>query len=200
MVCADRRWTYGELDAELSRLARLLIGRGAGRRQCRGRVAALVRVGARGVGGGEVGGGIRPGRIPRNPVGRVQHVLSDSGVATGITLSQWRDRLPGSVRWLVLDEPAVRSEVPRGVGSAGDRCQRIRPVRIDHAVYVDLHVRLDGVPKGVVVSHRGLANLVAEQCSRFEIGPGARVLHAASPSFDAAVLELLWAFASGGGW
>ena len=54
-----------------------------------------------------------------------------------------------------------------------------------------------GVPKGVVVTHRGLADLAAELVSRCRTGPDSRVLGFSSPSFDAAVLEYLLAFASG---
>ena len=75
---------------------------------------------------------------------------------------------------------------------------RTLPVREEHPAYVIYTSGSTGVPKGVVVSHRGLANLVAEQCARFGLGPDARVLQCASTSFDAAVLELLWAFAAGG--
>ncbi|PPJ39467.1 non-ribosomal peptide synthetase [Nocardia nova] len=198
VVCGDRQWTYRELDAESSRLARLLIGRGAGPETSVAvglprsfeSVLAVWAVAKSGAAFVPVD--------PRNPGSRVQHALTDSGAGNGITVSQWRDRLPGSVPWLILDEPAVRAEVVGLPTTPVTDAERRRPVRIDDAAYVIYTSGSTGVPKGVVVSHRGLANLVAEQCSRFEIGPGARVLHAASPGFDAALLELLWAFASGG--
>ncbi|MFF3566625.1 amino acid adenylation domain-containing protein [Nocardia jiangxiensis] len=198
VVCGDRQWTYGELDAESNRLARLLIGRGAGPET--GVAVALPRSfeSVLAVWAVAKSGAAFVPVDPRNPADRVRHMLTDSGAATGITLSEWQDRLPGSVRWLVLDEPEVTAEAAASPSIAVTDAERIRPVRIDDAVYVIYTSGSTGTPKGVVVSHRGLANLVAEQCSRFEIGPGARVLHAASPSFDAAVLELLWAFASGG--
>ncbi|KPC66159.1 hypothetical protein ADL35_46065, partial [Streptomyces sp. NRRL WC-3753] len=57
-----------------------------------------------------------------------------------------------------------------------------------------------GRPKGVVVPHQGLTSLAA---SLTGAGGGvggdpARVLQLASPGFDASVLELLLAFATGG--
>ncbi|RMI30539.1 non-ribosomal peptide synthetase [Nocardia stercoris] len=198
VVCGDRQWTYGELDAASNRLARLLIDRGAGPEtsvaiglpRSYESVLAVWAVAKSGAAFVPVD--------PRNPGDRIRHMLTDSGVATGITLSEWRNRLPAGVRWLVLDEPAVAADVARLPDAPVTDAERIRPVRIDHTVYLIYTSGSTGVPKGVEVPHRGLANLVAEQCSRFGLGPGARVLHAASPSFDAAVLELLWAFASGG--
>ncbi|MFE3794902.1 amino acid adenylation domain-containing protein [Nocardia tengchongensis] len=198
VMSEDRQWTYGELDAESNRLARLLIGRGAGPEtsvaiglpRCYESVLAVWAVAQSGAAFVPVD--------PRNPGSRIQHMLDDSGVQTGITLSQWRNQLPDSVRWLVLDEPAVAAELAGLPATPITDAERIRPVRVDQPAYVIYTSGSTGVPKGVVVSHRGLANLAAEQCSRFDLGPGARVLHAASPSFDAAVLEQLWAFASGG--
>ncbi|GGL11304.1 non-ribosomal peptide synthetase [Nocardia jinanensis] len=198
VVCGERRWTYGELDTESNRLARLLIGRGAGPETTVAvglprsveSVLAMWAVAKSGAAFIPVD--------PTYPAGRVEHILTDSGVALGITLSQWRDRLPGSVQWATLDEPAVAAEVARLPATPVTDAQRTLPVRVDQAAYVIYTSGSTGAPKGVVVSHRGLANLVAEQRSRFDIGPGARVLHIASPSFDAAVLEQLCAFASGG--
>ncbi|MFE3262092.1 amino acid adenylation domain-containing protein [Nocardia sp. NPDC059229] len=198
VVCGDRHWTYGELDAESNRLARLLIGRGAGPETSVAVALPRSYESVLAVWAVAKSGAAFVPVDPRNPGDRIQHMLRDSGVATGITLSEWRNRLPGSVRWLVLDEPALEAEAAGLPAMAVTDAERIRPVRVDHAAYMIYTSGSTGVPKGVVVSHRGLANLVAEQCTRFDLGPGARVLHAASPSFDAAVLELLWAFASGG--
>ncbi|WKN53044.1 hypothetical protein HJ581_0003925 [Rhodococcus opacus] len=47
------------------------------------------------------------------------------------------------------------------------------------------------------MTHRGLANVVAAQRSGFGVCAGARVLHCASPSFDASVFELVWALGLG---
>ncbi|WP_431950608.1 amino acid adenylation domain-containing protein [Nocardia lijiangensis] len=198
VVCGDRWWTYGELDAESNRLARLLIGRGVG-------PEASVAIGLpRSVDSVlAVWAVVKSGAAfvpvdPQYPASRIEHMLTDSGVAVGITRSQWRDRLPGPVPWLVLGESEVEAEAA-GLSSAPvTDAERTSAVRVDHAAYVIYTSGSTGVPKGVVVSHRGLANLVAEECSRFGIGPSARVLAFASPSFDAAVLELLLAFAAGG--
>ncbi|WSG61650.1 amino acid adenylation domain-containing protein [Nocardia sp. NBC_01730] len=198
VVCGDRRWTYGELDAESNRLARVLIGRGVGPEA--GVAVGLPRSveSVLAVWAVAKSGAAFVPVDPKYPAGRVAHMLDDSGVAVGITLSEWRDRLPGSVQWLLLDESAVEAEVAGSPAVPVTDAERTLPVRGDHVAYVIYTSGSTGVPKGVMVSHQGLANLVAEQCSRFGIGPGARVLHVASPSFDAAVLEYLWAFATGG--
>ena len=70
-------------------------------------------------------------------------------------------------------------------------------MRVEHPAYVIYTSGTTGRPKGVVVPHRGLGNFAAELAQRFAVGPAARVLHAASPSFDAAVLELLLGFGAG---
>ncbi|WP_330256991.1 amino acid adenylation domain-containing protein [Nocardia sp. NBC_00565] len=198
VVCGDRWWTYGELDAESNRLARLLIGRGAGPEASVAvglprSVEAVLAVWAV----AKSGAAFVP-VDPQYPASRLEHMLTDSGVVVGITLSEWRDRLPGPVRWLALDESAVEAEAAGLPTVPVTDAERTSPVRVDNAAYVIYTSGSTGVPKGVVVSHRGLANLVADQCSRFDIGPSSRVLQFASPSFDAAVLEHLWAFATGG--
>ncbi|MFE7718054.1 amino acid adenylation domain-containing protein [Nocardia rhizosphaerihabitans] len=198
VVCGDRRWTYGELDAESNRWARVLIGRGVGPESSVAvglprSIDAVLAVWAV----AKSGAAFVP-VDPQYPAGRVEHMLTDSGVTVGITLSEWCARLPGPVRWLVLDEPAFAAEAAELPAGPVTDAERTSPVRADNAAYVIYTSGSTGVPKGVVVSHRGLANLVVEQCSRFGIGPSARVLHFASPSFDAAVLEHLWAFGAGG--
>ncbi|MFK8850913.1 amino acid adenylation domain-containing protein [Streptomyces sp. Ac-502] len=54
-----------------------------------------------------------------------------------------------------------------------------------------------GGPKGVQVSHEGIAALAAAQTARFGVGPGSVVLLFASLSFDASVSDLCTALLSG---
>ncbi|HEX6357656.1 condensation domain-containing protein, partial [Actinophytocola sp.] len=54
-----------------------------------------------------------------------------------------------------------------------------------------------GRPKGVVVTHAGLANFAFAEADRFAVRPGDRVLAFSSPSFDASVLELCLALPNG---
>ena len=54
-----------------------------------------------------------------------------------------------------------------------------------------------GEPKGVVVTHENIVRLV-QDCGFADLGPGAVMLHAASPAFDATTLEVWGPLANGG--
>jgi amino acid adenylation domain-containing protein len=54
-----------------------------------------------------------------------------------------------------------------------------------------------GDPKGVLLEHRGVSNLVAAQCETFQIDSSSRVLQFAPLSFDASVSEIFTALLSG---
>ncbi|MFV8644206.1 AMP-binding protein, partial [Ralstonia pseudosolanacearum] len=71
------------------------------------------------------------------------------------------------------------------------------PIAPQHAAYLIYTSGSTGKPKGVLVSHRGVPHLVSTHMRRCELGPGCRVLQFASPSFDAALSELLRPLLSG---
>ena len=104
---------------------------------------------------------------------------------------------PSSTRWLQLDDAALIAEYRAAAPDAVTDTDRNRPLTTADAAYLIYTSGSTGLPKGVVVSHRGLASFSAEQIRRYGLGPGSRTVHFASPSFDAAILELLLAFASG---
>ncbi|MBD2041488.1 non-ribosomal peptide synthetase [Microcoleus sp. FACHB-672] len=54
-----------------------------------------------------------------------------------------------------------------------------------------------GQPKGVLVEHRGLCNLVESQIDAFNLKPSHRVLQFASLSFDASIFEIVMALQAG---
>ncbi|WP_156520562.1 AMP-binding protein, partial [Rhodococcus sp. EPR-157] len=121
-------------------------------------------------------------------------MLSDSGAVVGVTVSEYVGVLgeagPG-VGWLVLDEVGAELDVSAGVGVS-------LPVpSLDDVAYLIYTSGSTGVPKGVVVTHRGIANLAEEQRTRFGVTTDSRVLAFASTSFDASVLELVLAFCGG---
>jgi non-ribosomal peptide synthetase-like protein len=54
-----------------------------------------------------------------------------------------------------------------------------------------------GEPKGVLIEHASIANLVASDLECFRLGPGERVAQGSSPAYDSAVEETWLAFACG---
>ncbi|MGV9822300.1 amino acid adenylation domain-containing protein [Nocardia xishanensis] len=189
--------TYREVDAYSHRLARLLIAAGAGPetavavaipRSLRSVLAvwAVARTGAAFV-------PIDPGY----PADRIEYMIADSGVVAGLTVSGARPALPDRITWLTLDDPEtdemVRHQDPAPVTDA----DRSAAIHLDQPAYLIYTSGSTGMPKGVTVTHRGLANLVAGSGASFGVDASAIVAHAVSPSFDISVEELLVAFAVG---
>ncbi|WP_189030948.1 non-ribosomal peptide synthetase [Nocardia rhizosphaerihabitans] len=101
------------------------------------------------------------------------------------------------VRWLLLDDPDFTTQLSATSDAPIDPGERHTTPQLAHPAYVIFTSGSTGRPKGVVVTHAGLANLVAAQQERLGTTSESRVLHVASPSFDAAVLELLLAAGAG---
>ncbi|WP_374211152.1 amino acid adenylation domain-containing protein [Nocardia sp. CDC159] len=184
--------TYAELDERSTRLARLLIDRGIGPEDLVAlgiprSVESVVAVWAI----AKTGAGFVP-VDPNYPPERVAHMVADSGVALGLTVSAVRDRLPGGVEWLTLDG-GIRATLERCSTEPVTNEDRVRPLRAEHPAYVIYTSGSTGKPKGVVVTQAGLSSFCDEQRERYRVDSTSRTLHFASPSFDASVLELLLA-------
>ncbi|WP_229676089.1 AMP-binding protein, partial [Hoyosella rhizosphaerae] len=179
------------LDKRSSRLARLLISRGVGPDSfvvvaVPRSVESVVSVWAVAKSGGAF--------VPVDPAApreRVEHIVQDSDAMVGITVAEYVDSLPSTVTWIVLDDESVKAELKTLAPAPVSYLDRLGVVRAENAAYMIFTSGSTGRPKGVVVTHAGLAALAAEQQERFGLRPGCRVLHFASPIFDASVLELL---------
>ncbi|WP_240960938.1 amino acid adenylation domain-containing protein, partial [Rhodococcus sp. A14] len=192
--CEGVTVSYRELDERSNRLARALIRRGAG-------PDAFVAIGVPrslewvlSVWAVAKSGAAYVPVDPALPPARTGGMLEDSGAVVGLTVTAHRDRLPGVVPWLLLDDPEVANGYSSDPVTDADRP---RPLRVDHAAFLLYTSGSTGTPKGVVLTHGGLANLAVEERERFASMHGARVSHLASPSFDASLFELLMAFAVG---
>lgn len=158
------RLTYGELNAEVNRLARLLLASGAGPekvvalalpRSAEMVVAlfAVLRTGA--------------AYLPLEldyPADRLDYMLQDAapaclvshrGIAAGLTYS-------GTT--LALDDPETAGALAAqpGTGLAPDELPGFAPGtpgRLDHPAYVIYTSGSTGRPKGVVTPYRGLTNM-----------------------------------------
>ncbi len=193
LVDGGRELTYRELDSVSNRLARLLIQRGLGpddmvavaMPRSLDSVLAVWSITKAGAGWVPVD--------PAHPDDRIRYMVSDSGVALGLTVRAVADGLPGDIPWLVLDDFEFRSAAAEFDDAAIGEQERVRPLHADHLAYTIYTSGSTGLPKGVMVAHRGLPGLAAAQTTRYFGSPEARVLHVSSPSFDISVGELLFA-------
>ncbi|MFB7716208.1 non-ribosomal peptide synthase/polyketide synthase [Nocardia sp. NPDC056100] len=194
----DEQLTYAELDRRSNRLARLLVAHGVGPEtivalgipRSIASVCATVAV-------AKSGAGFLP-VDPAYPERRIAHMLTDSGTRIGVTMTAQRAALPDQgVSWLVLDDPALTARLTALPDGPITDADRTAPQRMSDIAYLIYTSGSTGTPKGVAVTHTGLTNFTRTMADRFGVESGSRTLHFASPSFDAAVLELLLAWGAG---
>ncbi|MEV6776826.1 amino acid adenylation domain-containing protein [Streptomyces syringium] len=189
LIWDDQQLTYAELHEQSNRLARFLtergIGRGAHVGLCVERsplmITALLAV-------LKAGAAYVP-LDPDYPVRRLRYILADTGAELLLTqehletlfpdysgevisLDKDRERIAGMPATDIVDAPSDAAYVIHTSGSTGD-------------------------PKGVLVTHRSLANHSFAVNKHFELAPGDRVLQCRSLSFDAAAEEIFPALLHG---
>nr|WP_218003847.1 non-ribosomal peptide synthetase [Nocardia pneumoniae] len=192
-----RSITYRKLDEYSSRLARVLIDRGVGPEKLVAvsfprsyeMVAAVWAVAK--------AGGAHVPVDPAYPADRVRHMVTDSHAVIGLTGAEYVDRLPDDVAWLVLDDPATDELLADKPATPVTDADRIAPLMTGHPAYVIYTSGSTGLPKGVTVTHAGLASLTEYSTELYGVEPHHRFLHVCSPSFDVSVQEWLCAFANG---
>ncbi|NDJ18578.1 non-ribosomal peptide synthetase [Myxacorys almedinensis] len=183
--------SYGELNDRANQLAHFLQSWGVGPDQLVGiclerslevLIAILAVL--------KAGGAYLP-LDPDYPFDRLAFMLSDAPVVGLVTQSHLRSRLPsylGSIVCLDADWSAIADYPTRNPASS---------VTPDHLAYVIYTSGSTGQPKGVLLTHRGLANLSQAQQQTFRLSSDSRILQFASFNFDASVWELVMAWRSG---
>ncbi|QVI20734.1 amino acid adenylation domain-containing protein [Nocardia tengchongensis] len=197
VVSGEHTMSYGQLDEQSNRLARQLIAWGVGPGD---QVALAMARSVEFVVGmwavTKAGAAFVP-VDPRNPVDRVALMVADADVRVGLTVEASQDLLPDRVQRLVLDAPDAQAHIAARSSAAVTDADRLRSCHVSDVAYVLYTSGSTGAPKGVAVTHSGLANFAAEQGNRYRVDRSSRVLQLAAPGFDAVVLELLMAHANG---
>ncbi|TDD79478.1 non-ribosomal peptide synthetase, partial [Actinomadura rubrisoli] len=200
----DVRLTYGELNAEVNRLARLLLAHGAGPervvalalpRSARMVVAlfAVLRTGA--------------AYLPLEldyPADRLDYMLKDAAPACLVSHRDIAAGLTHGGTTLALDDPETAGRLAdlSGADLAPGELPGFAPGtpgRLDHPAYVIYTSGSTGRPKGVVTPYRGLTNMqfnhranIFDPVVASAGGRRLRIAHTVSFSFDMSWEELLW--------
>jgi amino acid adenylation domain-containing protein len=186
----DQRLSYRELAAQSARLAAGLTRRGVGRDSIVGvaaRPSLELPVAILGI--------LRAGAAwlpldPAYPAERLRYMVTDSAVTLLLADSRSAAHL-GSEDIEVLDPGRVASEI------AGDDLASGPQMRAGELAYVIYTSGSTGPPKGVALTHGGLANLALAQVATFGVAAGDRVAQFAPISFDASVFEMVMALYAG---
>uniref|UniRef100_UPI003D73D192 amino acid adenylation domain-containing protein n=1 Tax=Streptomyces chartreusis TaxID=1969 RepID=UPI003D73D192 len=168
------RLTYGELGARVNRLAHALRGRGVGPES---RVAVplprsldlIVALWAV----LKTGAAYVPVETGY-PADRIAHVLADSRTS------------------FVIDEENIRT-----LGEGEPETDPGVALRGDHAAYVIHTSGTTGRPKGTVVTHTGITNMLAWMQDEYRLTPADRVVHKTPVGFDVSVWEVFWTLTRG---
>ncbi|MEU6577527.1 amino acid adenylation domain-containing protein [Streptomyces sp. NPDC046805] len=181
--------TYRELDTRADAVARRLTARGIGPED---RVAvALPRTHELVI---TLLGILKAGAAyvpldPDYPARRLAHMVEDARPRLLLTTPAVHRRLPE------LPVPHVHfGDLADSAASTGGHAPSLRAA---HPAYVIYTSGSTGLPKGVVVTHQGVGAMARTQSERLRVGPGSRVLHMASVSFDAAFWEMCMGLLSG---
>ncbi|QXH44671.1 amino acid adenylation domain-containing protein [Pseudomonas xanthosomatis] len=187
--CLGQTLDYATLNHSANALAHQLIGLGVGPDA---RVAVVARRGLDTLVGLlavlKAGGAYVP-VDPAHPDERIAYLLADSAPKVVLTQQALRGRLDAvQVPLLNLDQPdwPARDDNPQVTG--------LNAANLAYVIYTSGST---GLPKGVMVEHRTLANLVGWHCRAFDLGPGRHTSSLAGFGFDAMAWEL-WPALCGG--
>jgi len=194
LVSEGRELSYTELNERANRLARHLIGLGAGPEQLVTiamprtpdmitAVFAVLKTGAAYV-------PVDPGY----PADRIAYMLADTSPVTVLTTAQAGQCLPDGTPKVTLDAPATIAELA-GLDSGNLDLAALRPSTPAYVIYTSGST---GRPKGVVIEHRNVTNMLAWAGAEFSPDELSRVLAATSLTFDVSVFEIFAPLVTGG--
>ncbi|QJE01527.1 amino acid adenylation domain-containing protein [Massilia forsythiae] len=185
--------SYGELNQRANRVARRLVAQGVRPDTLVGVCVTRSLEMVAGILGILKAGAAYVPLDPNYPQARLDHILRDSAIGIVLTVGQdFGARLPADVDCIDIGTASCAPElagdnlVPAALG--------LSPRNLAYVIYTSGST---GLPKGVMIEHAGLVNLIHHDIPLFEIEPQSRALHCASMSFDAGTAHLFMALCSG---
>ncbi|WP_031373871.1 non-ribosomal peptide synthetase [Lysobacter antibioticus] len=197
LIDGEASISYAELNRRANRIAHRLIALGVKPDDrvaiCVERSAAMVA----GLLGVLKAGGAYVPLDPNYPSERLAYMLDDSRPAALLTQAGLRERLPlgepARLPVLAIDELIA---VP-GEGESHDPDSRSLGLTPAHLAQVIYTSGSTGQPKGVMVEHRNVAELIRTHIAHCALQPGDRMLQFASYSFDSSVVEIFPTLSAG---
>ncbi|WP_226488293.1 non-ribosomal peptide synthetase [Pseudomonas sp. B20] len=120
---------------------------------------------------------------PSHPRERLHYLLTDSAPVVVLTLSSLIERLPPLAVPLIELDHCID-------GQGAENNPQVAGLGSDNLVYVIYTSGSTGQPKGVMVEHRTLANLVDWHCQAFDVKAGSHTSCLAGFGFDAMAWEV----------
>ncbi len=186
IVCGGERLSYGQLNEQANRLARYLQMYGAGAGHAVGIMAepslemfvgilAILKTGA--------------AYVPLDsawPQDRIEYILQDSGSVLLVTQSQLAgaQTISFAGHTVLLDDETAYGDAAEGADDP------VSQQSSDELAYIIYTSGSTGMPKGVMVEHRSVANLVNWHNRTFGVTEQDRSTKLAGFGFDASVWEI----------
>jgi amino acid adenylation domain-containing protein len=184
--------TYGELHRRAAEAATWLRQRGLGRDELVGLVMHRGPEQIVGILATVLAGAAYLPVDAALPAARQGYLLADGRVRVVLTNARWRD--PDGRDREALDVDVTRPVPP---GQAPPDLPPLPGAGGDDLAYVLYTSGTTGEPKGVMVSRRSVANVVADCNARFGIGPHDRFFGISAFNFDLSVYDVFGALSAG---
>lgn len=195
-VYGTKSLSYCELNRKANQLAHQLIAMGIGPEMlvglCMDRSVEMI-VGFMAI--FKAGAAYLP-LDPNHPQVRKQMLLNEAVPKAILSSSTASEHLPDVFPVIKLDQWLAEEHNERQAHNPTD-AERTSILHPSHPAYVIYTSGTTGIPKGVIVTHEGIAALVKTQSKHLHISFRSRIMQCASLAFDASIWEMLMALANG---